>query len=165
MFNDTVQGAINDQIKIELHSAYTYLAMAAYFDSVSLPGFAHWFLNQSQEEVKHAMKFFTFMHDRGARVVLQTLEQPVIDFTSPLGAFEAALAHERAVTASIHRLYELAATQSDYPTQVLLNWFVEEQVEEEKTAADIVAQLQLADGHSAALLMLDRQLGTRSAEA
>lgn len=164
MFDDGVQTAMNDQIRVELHSAYTYLAMAAYFDSVSLPGFAHWFLEQSREEIKHAMKFFTFMNDRNARVMLQTLEQPVIDFSSPLGAFEAALEHERAVSASIHRLYEVAMQHADYPTQVMLHWFVEEQVEEEKTAADIVAQLQLAEGHSAALLMLDRQLGARSGD-
>jgi ferritin len=135
--------------------------MAAYFESISLPGFASWFLMQSQEEVKHAMKFYTFVNDRGGRVVLQTLDQPKIEFDSPLAAFEGALEHEQHVTASIHRLYDLAVQHNDYPSQVLLNWFVEEQVEEEKTAGDIVAQLQLADGHASALLMLDRHLGAR----
>jgi ferritin len=162
MFDDAVQAAINDQIKVELHSAYTYLSMSAYFEAINLPGFATWFLHQSQEEVKHAMKFFTFMHDRGGRVMLQTLDQPEVDFKSPLVAFEAALEHERKVTASIHRLYDLATKHADYPAQVMLNWFVEEQVEEEKTAADIVAKLQLADGNTGALLMLDQQLGARN---
>lgn len=164
MFDEAVQAAINEQIKVELHSAYTYLSMAAYFESINLSGFASWFIMQSQEEVKHAMKFFTFVNDRGGRVVLHPLEQPEVEFASPLIAFEAALEHERSVTASIHRLYEVAAKHNDYAAQVLLNWFVEEQVEEEKTAGDIVAQLQLADGHSAALLMLDKQLGTRTPE-
>jgi ferritin len=164
MLNKTVQDAINDQIKHEFYSSYLYLSMSAYFETLSLPGFARWMRIQSQEEHEHAMKFFDFINDRGGTVELQALDQPPGEFQSPLDVFEQALAHERKVTALIHNLYALAVKESDYATQALLQWFVTEQVEEEKTASQIVEQLKMTGGEPSSLLLLDRELAGRGSE-
>jgi len=161
MLNKGVQDAINEQIKNELYSAYLYLSMSAYCEAVNLPGFAHWMRLQSQEEVSHAMKYFEFINDRGGRVVLQAIDQPPIEFQSPLDVFQQTLEHERKVTAMIHRLYELAVKENDYATQAQLQWFITEQVEEEKRASEIVERLKMIGDQGPALLMLDRQLGER----
>ncbi|HJZ47978.1 MAG TPA: ferritin [Roseiflexaceae bacterium] len=163
MMSQTVQNAINDQIKHEFYSSYLYLSMSAYFETLSLPGFAQWMRVQSQEEHAHAMKFFDFVNDRGGSVELQAIEQPPGEFQSPLDVFEQALGHERKVTALIHWLYELALKESDYPTQMLLQWFITEQVEEEKNAGQIVEQLKMTGGEPSALLLLDRELAGRGA--
>lgn len=163
MFNKKLQDAINDQIKHELYSAYLYLSMSAHFEAVNLPGFARWMRLQSQEESSHAMKLFDFIHERGGRVVLQAIAQPPGDFKSPLDVFQQALEHEQKVTGMIHRLYELAGKENDYATQVMLQWFITEQVEEEKTAGDIVEQLKMIGEQPAGVFMLDRQLGARGA--
>jgi ferritin len=165
MISQTIQGAINDQIKHEFFSSYLYLSMSAYFETLSLPGFASWMRVQSQEEHEHAMKFFDFLNDRGGSVELQALDQPAGEFQSPLDVFEQALAHERKVTSLIHRLYELALKESDYATQTLLQWFITEQVEEEKNAGQIVEQLKMTGGEPSALLLLDRDLAGRGAAA
>jgi ferritin len=164
MMQDTVQAAMNEQIKHELQSAYLYLSAAGYFDSINFSGSAHWMRVQSREEVSHALKLFTFIHDRGGRVVLQALDQPPGDFQSPLDAFTRALQHEQQVTAQIHQLYALAVQEQDYPTQVLLQWFISEQVEEEKSASRIVEELKMIGDSSSALLLLDRELEARQAE-
>ncbi len=161
MFNRKVQEAMNDQIQRELESAYIYLAMAAYFDSVNLPGFAHWMKVQFQEEQAHAFKFYDFVNDRGGRVILQALGQPLIEFQSALDAFEKALAHEEKITGHINDLYALATEEKDFASQNLLQWFVEEQVEEEKNAGDIVDMLKKIGDNYHALIMLDRELGQR----
>lgn len=161
MFNKKLQDAINDQIKHELYSAYLYLSMSAHFEGVNLPGFARWMRLQSQEESSHAMKLFDFIHERGGRVVLQAIVQPPADFKSPLDVFQQALEHEQKVSGMIHRLYELAGKENDYATQVMLQWFITEQVEEEKTAGDIVEQLKMVGEQPAGVFMLDRQLGAR----
>jgi ferritin len=161
MISPTIQNAINDQIKHEFFSSYLYLSMSAYFETLSLPGFASWMRVQSQEEHEHAMKFFDFLNDRGGSVELQALDQPAGEFQSPLDVFEQSLAHERKITALIHRLYELALKESDYATQTLLQWFVTEQVEEEKNAGQIVEQLKMTGGEPSALLLLDRDLAGR----
>lgn len=163
MFNKKLQDAINDHIKHELYSAYLYLSMSAHFEGVNLPGFARWMRVQSQEESSHAMKLFDFIHERGGRVVLQAIAQPPGDFKSPLDVFQQALEHEQKVTGMIHRLYELAGKENDYATQVMLQWFITEQVEEEKTAGDIVEQLKMVGEQPAGVFMLDRQLGARGA--
>jgi ferritin len=165
MLNKTVQGAINDQIKNEFYSSYLYLSMSAYFETQSLPGFASWMRAQSQEEHAHAMKFFDFVNDRDGTVELQALDQPPGEFQSPLDVFQQALEHERKVTALIYRLYELALKESDYATQTLLQWFITEQVEEEKSASQIVEQLKMTGGDSTALLLLDRELAGRGGAA
>ncbi len=156
-----VRDAIGEQIKHEFYSAYLYLSMAGSFEAASLPGFAHWMRKQSEEEREHGMKFFDFLLDRGERVQLQAIDQPPYSFRSPLDTFEQALEHEKEITARIHELYELSVQEKDYPAQVLLNWFVAEQVEEEKSAAGIVERLRMAGENSTALLLLDQEMGER----
>jgi len=165
MFSTKVQDAMNDQIQRELESAYIYLSMAAYFDSSNLPGFARWMRVQFQEEQAHAFKFYDFIYDRGGQVMLQAIPQPPIQFQSPLDAFEKALAHERKITGHINDLYALAVEEKDYASQILLQWFVEEQVEEEKSAGDIVDMLGRIGDSYHPLIMLDRELGRRQPPA
>ena len=162
MLNKTVQDAINDQIKHEFYSAYLYLSMSAYCETINLPGFAHWMRQQHQEELAHAMKFFDFVNDREGSVELQAIDQPPSEFQSPLDIFQQALEHERKISGLINRLYELAVREKDYPTQTLLQWFITEQVEEEKNASQIVEQLKMTGGDSTALLLLDRELAART---
>lgn len=151
----TIQEAINKQINLELSSAYAYLSMAAFFENRALNGFGQWMRMQSQEENGHAMKFYDYLLDRGGNVQLQTLAAPPHDFKTPLGAFEQSLAHERRVTASIHHIYGIAHEEKDYATVSLLKWFVDEQVEEEKTVSDMVDRLKIAGDNPNALLLLD----------
>ena len=165
MFNKKIQNAINDQIQRELESAQIYLSMAAYFDSVNLPGFAQWMKMQFQEEQAHAFRFYDYVFDRGGQVILQALGQPPTGFQSPLDAFEQTLAHERKITGHINDLYALAVEERDYSSQIHLQWFVEEQVEEEKAAGDIIAMLKRTGDNEQALMMLDRELGQRPAPA
>jgi ferritin len=156
-----VRDAIGEQIKHEFYSAYLYLSMAGSFEAASLPGFAHWMREQSEEEREHAMKFFDFLLDRGERVQLHAIDQPPYSFRSPLDTFEQALEHEKEITTRIHELYDLSVQEKDYSAQVLLNWFVAEQVEEEKSAAGIVERLRMAGEDSTALLLLDKEMGER----
>ena len=155
---------MNEQIKNELYSAYLYLSMAAHFESTNLPGFAHWMKIQATEEVKHSMKFFEYINERGGKVTLKAIDQPVADFKTPLDVFTMAFKHEQKVTGMIHKLYELALKENDYPSQIMLQWFVKEQVEEEKSAENIIEQLKMAGDSSAALLMADRQFAQRKAD-
>jgi len=161
MLSKVMQDKINEQIKNELYSAYLYLSMSAHFEAANLSGFAHWMRLQGQEEVSHAMKFFDFVNNRNSRVVLQAIDQPPVEFESPLDIFEQTLEHERKVTAMIGRLYKLALEESDYSTQVTLQWFIEEQVEEEASAEQIVGMLQMIGDETQSLIMLDRELGQR----
>jgi ferritin len=156
-----VRDAVGEQIKHEFYSAYLYLSMAGSFEVANLPGFAHWMRQQSREELEHAMKFFDFLLDRGEHIQLRAIEEPPYAFRSPLDTFEQALEHEKEITARIHDLYELAVRENDYPAQVFLNWFVAEQVEEEKSATEIVERLRMAGEDGAALLLLDSELGNR----
>ena len=164
MLSKAVQDAINEQIKNELYSAYLYLSMSAHFEANNLPGFARWMRLQAQEEQGHAVKFFDYMHDRGGVVRLQAIDQPPAEWKSSLALFEQVLEHEQLVTGMIHRLYELAAKENDYATEIMLQWFITEQVEEEKNAAQIIDTLKLIDAHGTAVLMLDKQLGKRGKE-
>ncbi len=155
---------INDQVAKEFYAAYLYLSMAAYCDGKNLPGFAHWMRMQFQEELGHALRLFDFVLERGGQAELQAIDKPPVDFGSPLDVMKAALAHEQKVTASINRLYELADKEKDYPAQLMLQWFITEQVEEERSVGDIIAQLELAGDGGPALLMMDRQLAGRRPE-
>ncbi len=161
MLSQTLHDAINEQINYELYSAYIYLAMAAYYDSITRPGFAHWMRVQAQEEVEHAMKFYTYIYDRGGKVALQAIAQPSADFRSELDAFERALAHERKVTARINDLYAQAVKDNDYASQSFLRWFVDEQVQEERDASQIVEMLKMIGDSKNGLFMLDHELGER----
>jgi ferritin len=161
MLGKVIQDAMNEQMKSEFYAAYQYLSMAAYCESENLPGFAHWMRTQAQEETQHAMKFYDFILDRNGRVVLQAVEEPVVEFGSPLEVFERALEHEQRVTAMINDLYGLAVRENDYASQTFLQWFVTEQVEEEKNAGDVVETLKMIGDRSEALFLLDRELGRR----
>ena len=156
-----MQEAINNQINKEMSSSYLYLSMAAYFEEKHLSGFAHWMRLQTNEENQHAMKFYDFLVERGGRVSLGAIAAPKGDWTNSLEAFHQVLEHEEMISASINELYELAQKEKDYPTQILLQWFISEQVEEEKNAADIIQQLKMIDAHDTAVLLLDKQLGKR----
>lgn len=156
-----LQKAFNDQIKHELYSAYIYLAMAAYFETKNLPGFAHWMKVQYKEEVSHGMKIFEFLNDRGVRVLLQAIPQPTLEFSSSLEVFEETLKHEQKVTSLINALYESANEINDHAAAVFLQWFITEQVEEEKNATQIIQSLKMIKSEGAPLIMLDRELARR----
>jgi len=164
MLSEKIQEAINEQIKHELYSAYLYLSMSAHFEASAMPGFAKWTRLQSNEELSHAMKFFDFVNDRSGRVILQAIDQPPAEWGTPLEVFTAILEHEQKVTALIHKLYATALKENDYATQVMLHWFIDEQVEEEKNAGLIVDQLKMVEDHQGTLLHIDRQIGKREAE-
>lgn len=164
MLNPKIQEALNQQIKYEMYASHLYLSMSAYCESIQLPGFAHWLRLQSDEERAHAMKFFDYINDRDGRVVLQAIDQPPAEFETVMDVFEQTLEHERKVTTAIHKIYDLAVQEQDYPTQVLLQWFVNEQVEEEKNAGQIVEQLNMVGSEGVALFLLDRELASRTGE-
>jgi len=156
---------MNDQVTKELFSAYLYLSMAGYFESKGLSGMAHWMKVQANEEVSHGMKIFGYMNDRGDRVILGSFEKPEFEFKSVRDVFEKALAHEKKVTASINNIYAVATGVEDYAAKVFLQWFLDEQVEEEKNAVDILTKLDYIKDNSMGLLMLDKELGGRAAES
>jgi ferritin len=164
MIGQAMQDAMNEQINKELFSSYLYLSMAAYFEDKNLPGFANWMRVQAEEEREHGMKFFDFIQERGGRVLLKGIDAPKTDWSPSLEVAQEVAQHEAKVTASIYALYELALQEKDYPSQVMLQWFINEQVEEEKNAAEIVATLQLIEDRGTAVLMLDHQLAKRKAD-
>lgn len=165
MLSRKIQDALNTQLNLELASSYAYLAMTAWFEASALPGMAHWMRIQSDEERVHAMKLFDHLCDRGGKVVLQAIERQKAEWESPLAVFQAALANEQKVTRAINSLYVLAQKEGDYPSQVMLQWFINEQVEEERSATTAVEQLQMAKGAPSALLMLDQMFAARPAAA
>lgn len=164
MLSPKMQEAFNEQIKNEFYSAYVYLSMAAFFETANLPGLATWMRTQAREESMHAMKIFEHLLDRNATVQLRSIPQPPVKFSAPLEVFEQAYQHEQAVTASIHALYASAVDEKDFASRVFLDWFVQEQVEEEKTTALIVEQLRMVGHDQPGLLVLDRELGQRTAD-
>jgi ferritin len=156
--NERVEEAINEQIKHEFYAAYLYLSMAAFFEGSNLPGFAKWMRSQAQEEVEHAMKFFDYVMDRGGRVKLQPIEGPPTEFDGPIDVFEKSLAHEQKVTERINEIYKVALDEGDYASQAMLNWFLTEQVEEEKNADQVLAELRMVGESKASLYFLDRHV-------
>ncbi len=161
MIGKPMQDAMNEQINKELFSSYLYLSMAAYFEDKNLPGFGHWMRTQADEEREHAMKFYDFILETGGKVQLKAIDAPKTEWGSNIEVAEEVAAHEAKVTASIYALYELALKEKDYPAQVMLQWFISEQVEEEKNAAEIVANLKLIEERGTAVLMLDHRLAKR----
>ena len=161
MLSKPMLKALNDQVNDELYSSYLYLSMSAHFQASNLPGFAHWMMLQSKEEYEHAMKIFNYIHGRSGRTTLNAIAKPPAEFKRPLDVMKQVLEHEKTVSGMINSLYELATKEKDYPTQVMLQWFITEQVEEEKTAGDIIEQLKMIGDAGAGLMMLDRQLGGR----
>jgi ferritin len=158
MLSKKMQAAINDQIQAELASAYLYLAMSAHFEAESLPGCAAWMRRQWREEIDHAMRLFDYVNDRSGRVELQAVPKPDSSFGSPLSIFERTLEHERKVTGLIHDLLGAAVKENDFATQVMLQWFVTEQVEEEKTAETMVEQLKRVGDGKSSIFFFDRHL-------
>ena len=161
MINKKIEDAINDQINAELHSAYIYLSMASWFDSMNLKGMSHWMNIQAKEEVEHAMKFADFVMERGGRVLYKAVAAPETEWASPLEAFRGAYEHEKYVTRRINDLMDLAVAEKDYASQVLLHWFISEQVEEEANASEIVGKLEMMADGKHGLLVIDRELGGR----
>jgi ferritin len=161
MISKEMAEALNSQINAELYSSYLYLSMSAYASDIGLPGTAHWFFMQAREELMHVEKFFQYMNSQGARVVLQQVDQPPSDFESVLQIFEQSLEHEQLVTGRVNALATLAREQNDHATEIMLQWFVSEQVEEEETFNDVLSQLRLAGGEGAALFMIDKELAKR----
>jgi ferritin len=161
MISKKMEKAINDQINAELYSAYLYLSMAAYFDSTNLSGFSAWMKVQANEEYKHAMKFYGHITDRLGTVTLKAIDGPKTSWKSPLDAFENVFEHEQKVTGLINNLVEIAAQEKDNAAFVLLQWYVNEQVEEEKSADEIVQILKRIKDSSQGLIMLDRELAKR----
>lgn len=156
-----LENALNDQIREELASAYIYLSMAAYLETLNLPGFAHWMRAQSNEEMQHAIKFYEHIYERGGRVLLQAIGQPPADFEGPVDVFEKALKHEQYISSRIVDLYKLAQKEEEFASFSLLQWFVDEQVEEEESALEVLEQLRMIGDKGQGLLMLDRQLAQR----
>jgi ferritin len=164
MISENLQEAINEQVKYELYSAYMYLAMSADCSDRNLTGFATWLRMQAQEEVEHAMRFYDFLIERGGRVELHGIDKPPVEYGSPLEIMEQSLDHERFVTSRINGLYDLAFQEQDRPAQVMLQWFITEQVEEEASIDEIVQRMKMFGADGAALFMLDRDLGARGPE-
>ncbi|HTX19857.1 MAG TPA: ferritin [Bacteroidota bacterium] len=161
MLSKAMQDAVNEQINKELYSSYLYLAMSSHFAESNLPGFASWMKVQSGEEYGHAMKFYGYIIERNGHVEVEAIQKPQTKFKSPSDVFKQVLEHEQKVTASINKLYELAVKEKDYPSQIMLQWFITEQLEEEKSATDILEQLKMIGDAPVSIIMMDRQLGAR----
>jgi len=161
MLSETMLDAMNRQINAELYSAYLYQSMSANFEALGLKGFASWMTVQAQEELTHAMRFYNYVVERGGRVVLDAIEKPQAEWASALDAFKATYEHEQKVTSLINNLVELAAREKDYASNSMLQWFVDEQVEEEASADEILQKLKLIGEDKSALFMLDKELGAR----
>ena len=162
MIKKSLEDAINKQINAEVYSSSLYYSMASYFESLSLKGFGKWLRIQALEELTHVQRFFEYMCDRGARVVMQAVDAPPTDWASPLAAFEEVLSHEQKVTGMINGLMDLAHKESDYASINFLQWFVGEQVEEEATTDDAVQQLKLVEKTEGGLFLLDQEMGKRA---
>lgn len=162
MLSKKMQAGLNDQIRKEIASGYLYLAMSAWLESQNMSGAAHWMRAQYKEELDHAAKLFAYAHTRNGRVILEAIEKPASEFGNLKETFEATLAHEQKVTASINKLYELAIAEKDYAAQIELQWFIKEQVEEENTVQDILLQIEACNARPHLMLMIDKRLGKRA---
>ncbi|MDA3860627.1 MAG: ferritin [Melioribacteraceae bacterium] len=161
MISKVMEEALNKQLNRELFSSYLYLSMATFFDSNSFVGMAQWMKLQAEEEHIHSMKFFDFIQKIGGRVILEQIDKPQLDWDSAQQAFEDALAHEEYITKHINELTDLAIAERDHSTKTFLQWYVDEQVEEEATANEIVQKFKLIGDSKSGLYMLDRELGAR----
>ena len=161
MISQKMTDAVNDQIKAEFESAYLYLAMSAYLESKNLKGVAHWLKEQFKEEQEHAEKLMKHLYERGARVILGAISKPDAEFGTPLDVFRAVAKHERIVTGRINKMMDLAIEEKDYASQSMLKWFVDEQVDEEADADEIVSKIELLKDSNGSMYMLDKELGQR----
>ena len=165
MLSETLQNKLNEQINAELFSAYLYQAMGAYFEATDLNGFANWMDVQAQEEMTHARKIYDFVNERGGRVKLDSLDAPKNDWDSPLDAFEDAYEHEQKITGMINDLVDLAVAENDHATNSFLQWFVDEQVEEEDSVDEIVQKLKMVGESGGGLFMVNNELNQRTLAA
>lgn len=161
MLSKKMEEALNRQINEEVYSAFLYLSMASYFANLNLMGFYNWLYVQFHEEMEHAKKFLNYIIERGGRVILSEIKKPQLEWQSPRDAFEAVLKHEKYITSKIYELVDIAESEKDRATFAMLQWFVNEQVEEEAHATEILAKLEMIGDHKQGLLMLDRELSAR----
>lgn len=161
MLTDKMEKALNAQVNWELYSSYFYLSMSAYFESVSLSGCANWMRAQAQEELFHAIKIYDYINERGGRAIMAAIDQPPSEWDSPLAVFEEVLTHEQKVTGLINDLVNLALDERDHATNIFLQWFVSEQVEEEASAGAVVDKFKLIGDDKSGLFAIDQELGTR----
>jgi ferritin len=161
MISEKMTHALNEQVNREMYSAYLYMAMSNHSNQAGLKGFANWFMVQYHEEMLHAMKIYEYIQRQGAVATLGAIQAPPADFESPLDMFTQTLAHEQFITRSINDLMEIAIAEKDHATQIFLEWYVTEQVEEEENDNDIIAQLKLIGDNPQGLMMLDRELAAR----
>ena len=161
MLKEKMLAAFNKQINAEMYSAYLYLSMEAYFQSINLTGFANWMRTQTQEEMMHAMKIYDFVFERGGKVTLEAIDKPPFSWDSPLAAFKEVLKHEQHVTSLINDLVDLAIKEKDHASNIFLQWCVTEQVEEEASADAVIQRLKLAKDNASGLFMIDAELGQR----
>ena len=161
MISKKIQDAFNDQVAAEFYSAYLYLSMASYLESIDLPGFANWMRIQYQEEVSHGMKLFDYVIERDGRAIVKAFDAPPSEWDSILNVFEASYVHEQKVTGLINNLMDIAIEEKDHASQIFLQWFVNEQVEEEASVKAIVQQLKLLGDSKGGLFQIDRELGRR----
>jgi len=161
MLSEKMQEALNGQLNKEMYSAYLYMAMSAYSTYTGLKGFANWFMVQYQEEMTHAMKIYSYINDQGGPVKLMAIKQPATEFKSPLDMFEKTLEHEKFITKSINELVDLAIAKKDHATNIFLQWYVTEQIEEEGNDNEIIARLKLVGEDGNGLLIVDKELAMR----
>lgn len=161
MINKRMQDAINEQIKFEIYSANLYLSMSAYIEGKNLKGIAHWLRVQYEEETFHALKLYDYLKNREGQVIIQSIDAPPSEFGTPLETFEKVLEHEQHVTAGINKLYKIAMEENDFAAQIFLQWYVNEQMEEEASAAEVIGKMKLIGDRGVDLLYLDTELSSR----
>ncbi|RLF37656.1 MAG: ferritin [Thermoplasmata archaeon] len=161
MLSKTMEDALNEQLNKEMYSAYLYMAMSAHSTHIGLPGFANWFMVQYKEEMDHAMKIYRYINDQGGKVKLAAIDEPPSEFEDAMDMFQKTLKHEQFITKSIHELMDLAIQERDHATQIFLQWFVTEQIEEEGNDNEIIAKLELAGKEGNGLFMIDKELAAR----
>lgn len=161
MISDTMNEALNEQVNAELFSSYLYLGMSAWFSEKSLNGFASWMLVQAQEEMSHGMKIYDFILERGGSIQLKAIEKPESGWNSPLEVVQEVANHEAKVTGLIYDLVDVASEQRDHATNIFLQWFVTEQVEEEASAGDVLERVKMIGDHSAGMFALDMEMAKR----
>ncbi len=162
MLSDKMLKKLNDQINKETYSAYLYLAMQSYAISIGLEGVANWFKMQVREELEHAGKIYDYVNQQGAKVELEAIDRPPQDFSSAKELFERTLEHEKKVTSLIDECMHVAKKENDSATEIFLQWFVTEQVEEEDNASSILQKFELAGKDSSGIFMIDNELGKRA---
>lgn len=161
MIDKKLEAAINKQINFEMYSAYLYMSMSAFFTSKNLKGAANWTHIQAQEEMVHAMKFYYYLLDRGGKVTLEAIAKPEDTWKNALAVFKDVSKHEGIVTSRINDIADLAASVKDHATSSMIKWFIDEQVEEEANAEEIVRQLEMVGNDSSGLFMIDKELAAR----